>query len=162
MANGNKSINLDNIDLVILDLLQQDGRITHAAIGKEVNLTGPSVYARVQRLEQSGTIKQYTAMLDASKLGLILTAFILVQSRGGTDEIVPFEKWVLAEPRILECHEVDGEYTYLLKAKIESPEVLRVLLGEILSFDVIARTVTSIALYTVKEMSHLSLPTIDD
>jgi len=45
---------LDDIDLTILELLCEDGRLSHAAIAKEIDMTGPAVYARVQRLELGG------------------------------------------------------------------------------------------------------------
>ena len=48
---------LDDIDLKILDLLCQDGRLSHTAIGKKIDLTGPAVYARIQRLEREGVIE---------------------------------------------------------------------------------------------------------
>ena len=50
---------IDDIDLKILDLLLSDGRMSHTAIGKETDLSGPSVYARVQRLE-----REWENMLD--------------------------------------------------------------------------------------------------
>ena len=58
---------LDDIDLKILHLLIQDGRISHTAIAKETDLSGPSVYARVQRMEREGIIKGYTALLNPKK-----------------------------------------------------------------------------------------------
>lgn len=152
------SSSVDDTDLAILGLLQQDGRMTHAAIGKAVGLTGPSVYARVQRLEQSGLIKRYTALLDARRLSLDVTAFIRVSAYGTHAQNSDFEDWVRDEPRILECHDVDGEDTYFIKVKVQSTDKLRELLWELVSHEVVSRTVTSIALHTVKEQTNIVLP----
>ncbi len=152
------NISVDDIDLTILGLLQQDGRMTHAAIGKAVGLTGPSVYARVQRLEQSGTIKRYTALLNARNLALDVTAFIRVSAYGSAEDTGNFETWVQDDLRILECHDVDGEDSYFIKAKVKSTAALRELIWEIVSHEVITRTVTSIVLHTVKEQTDILLP----
>jgi Lrp/AsnC family leucine-responsive transcriptional regulator len=144
---------LDDIDLKILKLLQADGRLSHAAIGKEVALTGPSVYARVQRLEQAGVIRGYMAALDPQKIGQAFVAFIRVTISGapalkGDDT---FEKFVHREPQILECYSVDGEDSYLLKVRTDSPRGLQDLLTRLRSIRNVSRTVTTIALDTIKE-----------
>src|SRR5205085_11346154 len=97
---------LDDIDLKILDLLLQDGRISHTAIGKETDLTGPSVYARVQRLEREGVIKGYTALLEPEKIDRGLVAFIRIRTQTPGYEGSIFERYVQEEDQILECHDV--------------------------------------------------------
>ncbi|BCX04740.1 MAG: AsnC family transcriptional regulator [Candidatus Roseilinea sp.] len=147
------SISLDDIDIKILQLLQSNGRLTHAAIGKSVGLTGPSVYARVQRLEQAGVIRGYAAALDPSKIGQGFVAFIrvttsAVPARKGDET---FERFVHREPRIVECYSVDGEDSYLLKVRTDSPRGLQDLLNRLRAIKNVSRTVTTIALETIKE-----------
>jgi Lrp/AsnC family leucine-responsive transcriptional regulator len=144
---------LDDIDIKILQLLQADGRLSHAAIGKDVGLTGPSVYARVQRLEQAGVIRGYTAALDPHKIGQAFVAFIRVTTSGaparkGDDT---FEAFVHRESQVLEGYSVDGEDSYLLKVRTDSPHGLQDLLTRLRSIRNVSRTVTTIALDTVKE-----------
>lgn len=144
---------LDDIDIQILKLLQADGRLTHAAIGKEVGLTGPSVYARVHRLEQAGVIRGYTAALDPAQVGQGLVAFIRVTTMAtpahkGEDA---FETFVRKEPQVLECYSVDGEDSYLLKTRTQSPLDLQALITRIRAVRTVSRTVTTIALDTIKE-----------
>ncbi len=129
---------LDDIDLKILDLLLQDGRISHTAIGKETDLSGPSVYARVQRMERE-------------KVGRGLAAFVRVRTQTPEYESAVFERFVQEEEQILECHDVDGEDCYLLKVRTASTQSLQKLLITIRSFPGITRTVTTIALETLKE-----------
>src|SRR4051812_31036004 len=142
---------LDDLDLRILELLSLDGRATHAAIGRDLGMTGPAVYARVSRLEQAGVIKSYAARIDPKAMGRLLLAFIRVSTRAHADENDAFEAFILSEPRIIECHDVDGEDSYILKARCESPEDLRKLVVAIRSIPQVIRTVTSITLHTIKD-----------
>ncbi len=142
---------LDAIDLKILELLQGDGRMSHTVIGREIGLTAPSVYARVQRLEREGIITGYTVLLDAERMGRGLTAFVRVGIQATTEEERTFEQFVLEEPQVVECFDVDGEETYLLKVRTASPQTLRLLLTSVRNLSGVTRTVTTIALATVKE-----------
>ncbi|BDV44621.1 AsnC family transcriptional regulator [Geotalea uraniireducens] len=151
---------LDDNDLKILELLQRDGRATHAAVGKAVGLSAPSVYARIQRLEKSGVIRGYAAQLDPAGVGRGLAAFVRVTTRAITasEEQDEFERFVLAEPLILECHDVDGEDSYILKVRAATLESLRDLLARIRGIAAVSRTVTSIGMVTIKEEGVAPLP----
>lgn len=142
---------LDEIDLKILELLQEDGRQSHTAIGKATDLTGPAVYARIQRMERDGIIKGYSVLLDAEKIGRPLAAFVRVGTLASADIDSPFEQFVLNEPQILECHDVDGEDSYILKVRTSTPKALRDLLAKIRAIPGVTRTITSISLITIKE-----------
>jgi len=142
---------LDDIDLKILHLLLQDGRISHTAIGKEIDLSGPSVYARVQRMEREGIIKGYTALLTPEKIGRGLAAFVRIRTQTPGYDSDLFERFIQEEEQILECHDVDGEDCYILKVRTASPLSLQKLLTTIRNFPGITRTVTTIALATLKE-----------
>lgn len=151
---------LDNIDLKILNLLLQDGRISHTAIAKETDLSGPSVYARVQRMEREGIIKGYTALLAPKKVGRELAAFVRIRTQTPGYDSETFERFLLEEEQILECHDVDGEDCYILKVRTASTQSLQKLLATIRSFPGITRTVTTIALETLKEEGTVK-PAID-
>ncbi|GAB2629784.1 hypothetical protein GCM10027168_71780 [Streptomyces capparidis] len=157
---------LDSTARELLRLLQADGRATHAALGKAVGLTGPSVHSRIRHLERDGVIRGYTALVDPAAVDQSLVAFVRVSTRASADEQEPFEQFVRDEPQILECHDVDGEDSYILKVRTASPRTLRVLLSRIRAIPGITRTVTSIALETVKDVTesgHLADPSrLDD
>ena len=144
-------MSLDDIDLKILNLLLQDGRISHTAIGKETDLSGPSVYARIQRMEREGIIKGYTALLAPEKVGRELAAFVRIRTQTPGYDSDGFERFIQEEEQILECHDVDGEDCYILKVRTASTQSLQKLLATIRSFTGITRTVTTIALETLKE-----------
>lgn len=152
---------LDEVDLEILRLLQADGRATHAAIGKVVGLTGSSVYSRVRRMEREGVIRGYTTLIEPSALQQTLVAYMRVGTHADADEQGPFEDFVRGEPQILECHDVDGEDSYVVKIRTATPQTLRSLLARIRTIPGVTRTVTSIALMTIKEpgaSGHLADP----
>ncbi|GAA4631725.1 Lrp/AsnC family transcriptional regulator [Actinoallomurus vinaceus] len=144
---------VDETDLAILRLLQTDGRATHAAIGKAVGLTGPSVYARIKRMERDGIIRGYTALIDPAALDQGLVAIVRVSLKASADEQEPFESIIGADPQVLECHDVDGEDSYILKVRTASPQTLRRLLADLRGVPGVTRTVSSIALETVKDVT---------
>ena len=142
---------IDDIDLKILNLLLQDGRMSHTAIGKETDLSGPSVYARVQRLEREGIIKGYTALLAPEKVGRALAAFVRIRTQTPGYDSEVFERFIQQEEQIVECHDIDGEDCYILKVRTASTQSLQKLLATIRSFPGITRTVPAIALQPPKE-----------
>lgn len=150
---------MDNIDRRLIAALQRDGRTPLAGLAKQVGLSGPSVHARVQRLERDGVIKGYTVVLDPEKIDQGLLAFVRVGTYAATasEEQGGLEEFARREPRILECHDVDGEESYLLKVRTESLNDLRDLLAEIRGLAVVTKTVSTICLVTVKE-SGLTAP----
>src|SRR5258708_12531588 len=142
---------VDDIDLKMLNLLLQDGRISHTAIGKETDLSAPSVYARIQRMEREGVIKGYRVLLAPEKIGRGLAAFVRVRTQTPDYDSAVFERFIQEEEQIVECHDVDGEDCYILKVRTASTQSLQKLLATIRSFPGITRTVTTIALETLKE-----------
>jgi len=152
---------LDNTDWQILNELQKDGRMSHVAIGKKVGLTGPSVYSRIQRMEREDIIKGYSVHLNAEKVGQGLLAFIRVgtYASAASDEQDDFEKFVMEADQILECHDVDGEDSYLIKVRTNSLESIRDLLAQIRGIPSVSRTISSINMVTVKE-SGLNFPVV--
>ncbi|MFI7387251.1 Lrp/AsnC family transcriptional regulator [Streptomyces sp. NPDC049813] len=82
---------LDRIDREILALLQRDGRLTGAEVGRRVGLSQPAAAARIQRLEKAGVITGYRAVVDPAALGLPLHAVIRLRT---THTLLP---------RALEC-----------------------------------------------------------
>lgn len=71
---------LDDIDREILAILQANGRLSGADIGRKVNLSQPAVSARIQRLERSGVITGYRAVVDPTRIGLNIHAVVRVRT----------------------------------------------------------------------------------
>ena len=146
-----KIINLlDHIDLKILYILQNDGRRRLADIAEEVDLSAPAVMERVKKLEASGVILGYQALLDGKKVGKDITAFIGV-SVGNQRDIDKFATQMMRHADVLECHHVTGDESFILKVKAANTGALEKLLGIIRSVEGVTRTVTKVVLSTAKE-----------
>src|SRR6185369_15231699 len=76
MKLNHDQLGLDDIDLQILVLLQEHCKMPLAKIGEQVGLSAPAVIERIKKLEDGGIVTGYTALLDARRLGLDITAFI--------------------------------------------------------------------------------------
>lgn len=70
---------LDKEDLVILEMLQEDARVTHKEIGNRLHKSVTPIHVRVKRLEEEGYIKKYVAIVDPAKVGRGLIAYTQVQ-----------------------------------------------------------------------------------
>ncbi len=149
---------LDEIDCKILDLLQQDARMTNTAIAQEVGLSAPSVLERIRKMESKDVIKGYHAVVDGAAVGKPITAFIRVASDatpGAYDEFVKSIDVASQDPEVLECHSVAGEDCFILKVKVASPADLESLLGRLRGTARIGRTVSMIVMSTLKEETVL-------
>ena len=157
MKLGTPEIELDEIDLGILALLQENCRTPLARIGEQVDLTPPSVIERVKKLEDSGVIRGYHAILDARLLGMDITAFIGV-SVSHPRLIEAFEHEVDQIEDVLECHHVTGGYTLLLKVKSVNTSSLEALISRLRSINGVEKTETMVVLSTKTERSQVKLP----
>src|ERR1043165_3083405 len=159
MKLGNETADLDEIDLGILSILQENRRVSLAKIGEQVGLSAPSVIERVKKLEDSGVIRGYHAILDARRLGMDITAFIGV-SITHPRWIDAFEREVETIEDVLECHHVTGGYTLLLKVKSVNTSSLETLISRLRSINGVEKTETMVVLSTKTERSQVKLPAL--
>lgn len=153
--------NVDRVDLQLLELLQENGRISQHDLAKSVGLSAPAVSERLRKLEERGLIRGYTAILDPRRLGCDITAFISV-GVSGSRNFSDFLDRVLELREVLECHSVTGQGSHLLKIRTHNTESLEQLLGDIQAWPGVQWTTTSIVLSTLKETGQLPLPTLPD
>jgi len=153
---------IDKIDAKILNLVQQDARMTNAALAERVGLTKTAVFERIRKMEAAGIIRGYRAELDPKKVKKGLVAFIFVQSEE------PFASQATGKaltriPEVLEVHNVAGEDCYLVKVRVANPDGLGKLLREKFSkIKSIRNTRTTIALDTLKESTCLPLDFVQE
>ncbi len=143
------------IDIQILNIIQNDARISNAEIARQVDLAPSAVLERVRKLEERGVIRGYATDIDASEVGFGLTAFVFVR----TNECgSPTDKLLAAIPEVLEVHDVAGEESYLLKVRAKNTEELALLLREkIRAVPNVLLTRTTVVLQTIKETTSLPL-----
>src|SRR5260370_8587307 len=112
---------IDEIDATILDLLQENARISQADIARVVGLAPSAVLERIRKLESRGVIKGYAALVDPRELDQSMLAFVAVRSEEapGDDSV----SRALAQcPQVLDLHHVPGQHSYLLKVRARDAE----------------------------------------
>ncbi len=117
-------LTLDNIDRRILRALQQDGRTTYDVLAEQAGLSPSAVLRRVKRLEESGVVLGYVALVAADRIGLPLTAYLNVRLEKHTERhkrnpMDLFRAAVQAWPEVVECSALTGEMDYLLRVVVQ-------------------------------------------
>ncbi|MEY2952884.1 MAG: hypothetical protein RLZZ401_971 [Pseudomonadota bacterium] len=111
---------LDKLDKSLLRSLQADGRATYEQLAEQVGLSASAVLRRVKRLEESGVIARYVALLTPEKVGLGLTAYVNVRLEKHTEShkrnpMDLFRASVQTWPEVVDCAALTGEMDYLIK-----------------------------------------------
>jgi len=107
---------LSKTDHRILDLLQQDARLSATEIAEQVGLSQSPCWRRINRLEEDGVIRRRVALVDREKLGLGMLVFVMVNlSAHGRQYLEDFERAVRELPQVLECFTITGTSDYMLK-----------------------------------------------
>jgi Lrp/AsnC family transcriptional regulator, leucine-responsive regulatory protein len=151
---------LDRYDRVILQALQQDGRISNVQLAARVNLSESACLRRVRALEQDGLIERYVALLNQKKAGVGGTVFVhIALRREEQSELAAFEKAVQDIPEIMECYLMTGEFDYLLRVVVSDMADFERVHNEALTrLPGVARVNSSIAIRTVTKTTELPLP----
>lgn len=111
---------IDKIDLNILKIMQENGRITNLQLSQNIGLSPAPTLERVRKLENLGYIKSYHALVDEEKLGLGIKSFIQVSlDFHQNDTIQIFLEEINAIKEITECHHVTGQCDFILKAYVK-------------------------------------------
>ncbi len=122
---------VDDTDRKIIELLGRDGRMALADISREIGLSSPTIKDRITRLESEGVILGYRPLLDYSKLGLGMTAYVGLTldfhtcCQGDVDEALK------AMEEVIEAHYTDGEWDMLIKVRVADPSALMGLLQKL-------------------------------
>lgn len=110
------SLKIDTTDQKILQLLQEDAKMTTKEIAFKLELSVTAIYERIKKLEKSGVIMKYVALVDKSKIEkdfMVLCQVRLVQHT--KENVSRFEREILKLDEVLECIHVSGDYDYILK-----------------------------------------------
>lgn len=111
--------NIDEIDRRILDALQKDAAQSLDAVSEAVALSRNACWRRIRRLEDAGVIRARVALLDPTKLGLGLTAFVLIRAgRHDADWLSTFQSALRAFPQVQGAHRMTGDLDYVLRVRV--------------------------------------------
>lgn len=150
---------LDKIDMQILKILQENGRITNLQLSGEIGLSPAPTLERVRKLETGGFIKSYHALVDEELLGLGIKTFIQVQldfHKGNTIETFAEELKNIKE--VTECHHVTGECDFLLKVYVKDIKSYeRLIMDKISKISVVKTFQTMMILSTSKKEATIPL-----
>ena len=111
---------LDSTDIRILQILQDNARLTNKEIGQQLYKSASTINDRIRRMQEKGYIKKYVAVLDHKKIDRGLTAFTHVKLKDHSKEnLLFFETEVVTAPEVLECYHMSGEYDFILKIGVK-------------------------------------------
>lgn len=156
---------MDATDTKLIAILRRNGRATYAELGREVGLSTSSVHERVAKLEASGVITGYHAVVDPRAIGLGVTALIGIQPTDDADD-----EEVAAELERLEevesCYRVAGDEAFIVKVRVATVDDLEHSLGRLRRIGGVGRTRTTVVLSTRFESrpnsAHEQAGTLDE
>jgi Lrp/AsnC family transcriptional regulator for asnA, asnC and gidA len=141
-----KAYEIDKLDREILNILIKDAKIPFTEIAERLIVSPGTIHVRMKRMEKLGIVRGATLVLDPSRIGYDLTAFIgiyLIKGSAYNEVIREIDKI----PEIVEAHYTTGEYSIFAKIICRNTEHLRVIINEkIQSINGIMRTETIISL----------------
>lgn len=140
---------IDDLDRRILNVLQEDSRLSFNKIARKLGISVGTAFNRVKNLEKKGILKGYTAIVDSSKLGYNLTAIIMVQAEGTF--ITDIENEIAETASVVAVYDITGDYDATVIAKFKDRAGLNSFIKNLLAIPHIKRTVTNVVLNIVKE-----------
>ncbi|MDO8210248.1 Lrp/AsnC family transcriptional regulator [Conexibacter sp. CPCC 206217] len=141
---------MDQLDRLIVEALERDGRLSMRALARRVGLSPSATIERVRRLCDRGVITGFGARVDHAALGRPITAFIRLQTRARD-----FGRAALEYPEIVECHRLTGGDAFIVKVRVASIDALELLIDELMRY---GEPTTSIVLSTAFEQRPLTRP----
>lgn len=153
------STTLDRTDLRILAILQAQGRLSNQEIAERVALSPSPCLRRIKRLEESGVIREYVALVDPDKVGLGLLAYVSVKlEKRGKMPMEDFGAQVQGWPEVAACYAMTGEMDYLLRVHVRDLQHFsRFVMDQLLRQPGVVDVKSSFALARIKETTSLPL-----
>lgn len=151
---------LDRYDINILDQLQTDAGISNQELAERIGLSPSPCSRRVKQLEDAGFIRRQVALLDANKLGLSLTAYVMVgMDRHTPERFEHFQSHICRQPEVLECCLVTGmDADYQLKVVVPDMEhYQKFLLGHLTRIEGVTSVRSSFVLKQILTSTKLPL-----
>lgn len=153
-------IKIDKIDLKILKILQEEGRITNLELSNKIGLSPAPTLERVRKLERNSYIDSYHAVINEKVLGIGIQAVIQVSlTRQLDNAIASFQKKVLNLKEVVECYQVTGSFDYQLKVMVADIEALdKLITNELGKIEEIRQMQSYVILSTIKSSKVVPFP----
>ena len=150
---------LDRIDLKILDILQDDGKISNIKLAEAVNLSATAVLARVQKLMADGFILGYEAKLNPDLLGASFVVFVeILLDKTTPNALDEFSEAVVLHPEIIACHMISGGFDFLVKIRCKDMSEFRHISEQVLwQLPGVKETRSYPVMEVIKDSQHIHL-----
>src|SRR5450830_690932 len=124
---------MDSLDRDVLLALQADGRKSNLALARSLDLSPSAMLGRVRRLERSGAILGYRAIIDPAVLGITVRAFVVARLREHSERsIMEFEKGIQNVPGVRACYHVTGQFDMIMELALRDLDHL----GQLIRVDI--------------------------
>jgi DNA-binding Lrp family transcriptional regulator len=153
---SNLNEKLDDVDLRIINLLQEDSRLSYNKIARKLGISVGTAYNRIKSLEERGVVKGYTVLVDMAKVGYNLTALILIQAEG--KHLLDVENEIARMNNVVSVYDITGDFDIAVIARFKDRDSLNQFIKSLLSLPYVKRTVTNVVLNVVKEDLKLKIP----
>jgi len=139
---------MDDLDMKILELLENNGRMSHEEIGKRLNMSRPAIHQRISKLEQSEIIKGYNTSINWSKAGQSIRAIVLINVKTSDfnkimEQVVNLKIEGLT---IEKCYRITGQWCIMLKIRASLTDQITMLHDELLKIEGMLETFTMLIL----------------
>jgi Lrp/AsnC family leucine-responsive transcriptional regulator len=124
---------VDQLDREILLALQEDGRVSNLALARRLGLSPSAMLGRVRRLEKSGAIRGYRAVIDPAALGVTVRALVVARLREHSEtSIQAFEDGIKGVPGVRACYHVTGQFDMVVELALRDLDHL----GQLIRVDI--------------------------
>ncbi len=149
----------DQLDLIIMEELQANCRISVTDLARRIHLSQPAVHNRIKRLERDGVIQRYVALIDREAAGYDLLCFIRLTLHPHSREVFcEAQARLEALPIVQEIYRTAGAHDLLLKVVLKSREALdRFIEDELRTIRGVERVDTDIVLNEVKRTTAIQV-----
>ncbi len=150
---------IDKTDVKILEILQENGKISNAELAKRIGISPPPTLDRVKKLENSGVIKKYVAMINPESVGIETFTFVqVVLRRHGREVIKEFVDEVVKIKEVMACHHITGDADFLLKIAVKRiPAYEKLVLDKLTELPHIQHLKTMVVLSTIKNETSFNI-----
>jgi DNA-binding Lrp family transcriptional regulator len=145
----NPIVKIDETDKKILNLFNEDGRMSYRKISRKLDISIGTVHNRIEKLVKSGVIKKFAPVIDHSKLGYNFTTIIGVRVKGGV--LKNWEDKTSYHKNVLCMYDVTGEFDALIVARFKDTTELDEFVKNLLQEPDVQRTYTQTVLNILKE-----------
>jgi len=150
---------MDAVDRQILQLLQKDSNLTHKQVAGLLDLSVTPVYERIKRLERTGVIEKYVALVNPEKINKTLVAYTNISLKEHSIKYLKqFEAEIQTVKEVTECYHIAGQFDYMLKIIIsDMQEYQQVVMEKLAKMDNIANVQSSFVMTEIKKSTELPI-----